>query len=323
MGVPQAIRERYDQDAPAMQAVLAYVRASIAGFCRDRRYGLEARSKELESLSEKLETDRYPNWDALDDLVAFTIVVPTASHEPGVLKFLESVFEMMLVRGRDQVAKPPDVFRFDATRCYCRIKHEEPEPEIEPRGFEITFEVQIKTAFEHAWSVVTHDLVYKTDDISWPKRRLAAQLKAMVEQIDALVDNFERVAGDVPGTSDLETEAMAEAPGLLTTLCSDGLVDEALVPASWSRLAENLLALAASLAGSRGRRAAERLRAMVQAFDNQVRSGEFQPALTGSMFQAVVAQQSKSGADLSRFPLVASTELIDLYEVEVPRQIAL
>lgn len=306
-----------------MEAVLAYVRASLAGWCRDRHYGLEARSKELTSLSEKLETGRYQRWNDLDDLVAFTVVVPTASHEGGVLEFLETLFEIVVVRGRDQVPKPPDVFRFDATRCYCRVRHEEPEPKLEPRAFEITFEVQIKTAFEHAWSVVTHDLVYKTDDVTWTKRRLAAQLEAMVEQMDALVDNFERVAGDVPGTSDLETEAMAQALATLSALRAEGHIDDSLVPASWSRLAENLLALAAAVTRSRGRRAAEKLQEIVQAFDEQVRSGEFQPALTGSLFQAVVAQQSRAGVDLSRFPLVASTELIDLYGVEVHKAIEL
>jgi ppGpp synthetase/RelA/SpoT-type nucleotidyltranferase len=306
-----------------MGAVLAYVRASLAGWCRERHYALESRSKELESLSEKLETGRYGTWDKLDDLVAFTIVVPTASHEAGVLEFLNSQFEMVVVRGRDQVAKPPDVFRFDATRCYYRIRHAEPEPQLEQRAFEITFEVQIKTAFEHAWSVVTHDLVYKTDDISWTKRRLAAQLKAMVEQIDALVDNFERVAGDIPGMSDPETAAMAEALAVLTALRADGLVDDSIVPASWSRLGENLMALAASITRTRGRRAAEKLQEIVRGFDEQVRDGTFQPALAGSLFQAVVAQQSAAGADLSRFPLVVSTELTDLYGVEVLKPIGL
>ncbi len=41
MTVPQTVRERYDQDAPAMRAVLAYVRSSLAAFCRERQYGLE------------------------------------------------------------------------------------------------------------------------------------------------------------------------------------------------------------------------------------------------------------------------------------------
>lgn len=323
MAVPQAVRERYDQDAPAMDAVLAYVRASLAGFCRARRYGHEWRTKGIDSLSEKLETGRYNSWEDLDDLVAFTVVVPTASHEPDVLEFLGSVFDLVLVRGRDQVPKPPDVFRFDATRCYCRIRRVEPEPDLEPRAFELKFEVQIKTAFEHAWSVVTHDLVYKADDVSWAKRRLAAQLKAMVEQMDALVDNFERVAGDVPGTSDLETEALAEALKVLAALRAEGLVDESLAPTSWSRLVENLLSFASSLVRSRGRRAADKLLEIVQGFDEQVRTGAFQPAMTGSLFQAIVAQQSKSGEDLSRFALVASTELVDLYGVDVPKPITL
>lgn len=314
MAVPQAVRDRFEQDATAAGAVYGYVRPTLARFCDDHRYALSGRPKELESLAEKLESGRYPTWDELDDRVAFTIVVPTSSHESQVVEFLESVFDITLVRGRDSVAKPPDVFRFDATRCYGRVSKTEPEPDLEPRAFDILFEIQIKTAFENAWSVVTHDLVYKSDDVSWTKRRLAAQLKAMVEQIDSLVDNFERVAGDVPGTSDYETEAMTEALTVLLKLSEDGLIDAALLPGSWSRLAENLLGVATSSVRSRGRRAADKLRSIITSFDAQVRDGSFEPSLSGSLFQAVVAQQILDGLELPDFPLVGGAEL-DLYGV--------
>ena len=223
------------------------------------------------------------------------------------------------------MAKPPDVFRFDATRCYCRIRHAEPEPELEPRAFEITFEIQIKTAFEHAWSVVTHDLVYKTDDISWTKRRLAAQLKAMVEQIDeALVDNFERVAGDVPGTSDPETAAMAKASTILTALRADGLKSTTQsCPQVGRGSARTCWPSPASITRSRGRRASEKLQEIVRGIPRPGTGRNVSASPDRDPFQAVVAQQIAAGADLSRFPLVASTELTDLYGVEVLKPIEL
>lgn len=309
MAVPQAVRDRFDQDATAAGAVYGYVRPAIARFCDDHDYGLSGRPKGLDSLAEKLESGRYAAWDEVDDRVAFTIVVPTSSHEPEVVEFLRSAFDLTDVRSRDSVAKPPDVFRFDATRCYGRVSRAEPEPDLEPRAFEILFEIQIKTAFEHAWSVVTHDLVYKSDDVSWAKRRLAAQLKAMVEQIDSLVDNFERAAGDVPGTSDYETESMARALAVLQSLQEEALIDASLLPASWSRLAENLLGVASSSVRGRGRRAAEKLDQIVGSFDAQVRDGSFEPSLSGSLFQAVVAQQIREGLQLPNYPLVDGAEL--------------
>ena len=60
--------------------------------------------------------------------------------------------------------------------------------------YQIQFEIQVKSAFEHAWSVSTHDLVYKNSEINWRKLRLAAQIKATVEQLDMLILAFEQTS---------------------------------------------------------------------------------------------------------------------------------
>ena len=60
--------------------------------------------------------------------------------------------------------------------------------------YNITFEIQVKSAFEHAWAVSTHDLVYKSPEIDWKRLRLAAQIKANVEQLDTLILAFEQTS---------------------------------------------------------------------------------------------------------------------------------
>jgi ppGpp synthetase/RelA/SpoT-type nucleotidyltranferase len=81
------------------------------------------------------------------------------------------------------------VFRFDCTRFIGRLRS--PDENTRSPIYDIPFEVQIKSAFEHAWSATTHLLTYKSSEVNWSKLRLTAQLKAAVEQLDTLVLSFE------------------------------------------------------------------------------------------------------------------------------------
>ena len=88
--------------------------------------------------------------------------------------------------------KPADSFRFDDTRLYVRWKD---SFTTKPAGLDgLLFEVQIKTFLAHAWSVATHDLTYKTDEKSWPKERIAFQVKAMLEHAEISIAEAQKLA---------------------------------------------------------------------------------------------------------------------------------
>src|ERR1035438_1489076 len=180
---PEAVRQAYDRVVPLLADVRRYVRETLDPFAKDRGYIFLDRTKDVSSLSEKLESGRFPSWSRLDDLYGCTIVVPVSSHESAVLVKLNASFEAVEVRSRSSAKKAPDVFRFDGVRWYGKIS-EEAALVRQPGVGDIIFEVQVITAFEYAWKTVTHDLVYKGEDVDWKKKRLAAQLKAAVEQIE-------------------------------------------------------------------------------------------------------------------------------------------
>ena len=79
-------------------------------------------------------------------------------------------------------SKPSDSFRFDDIRLYVKWKDSSIS---KPTGLDdLLFEVQVKSFLAHAWSIATHDFIYKTDEKSWPKERIAYQIKAMLEHAD-------------------------------------------------------------------------------------------------------------------------------------------
>jgi hypothetical protein len=300
-----------------------YIGASLRRFADFHHYGYSHRVKDLDSTSEKLESGRYPSWDSLDDLVAFTIVVPTSTHEPAVVEFLRETYDEREFRSKYSTAKPPDQFRFDATRWYGQIRSDEPLPDLELRAFSIQFEVQIPTAFENAWSVVTHDLVYKGDDVDWRKRRLAAQLKAQVEQIDVTVENFEEVSANYPASGWAETDAMSHAVTELKRLIADGAIDESLMPSSWTRFCENMIGLSSTVSRQRGARAGAFMTELIDQFVTAVRDETFRVSLSAPLFLALVAFLLRRGDDLGRFPVPGSAELLAQYGVEAPRRVQL
>ena len=79
----------------------------------------------------------------------------------------------VLARNRGKTIKDPRVFRFDATRFVGRVGQQAGVSSDSLLSL-VCFEVQIRAAFEHAWSVTTHKLSYKGPGIDWRRERLTA-----------------------------------------------------------------------------------------------------------------------------------------------------
>jgi ppGpp synthetase/RelA/SpoT-type nucleotidyltranferase len=252
MIVPNSVRQWYEEVSPYVNAMRDRVRDVIAPYCREQRFLYEDRIKSLESIAEKIETGRFRSWDDLDDVFAATVVIPLVTVEMEVLEFLREKFEQVSIRSRGSSRKPPDVFRFDSTRFIGRLRR----PPVSaasssPSIFDHTFEVQVKTVFEFAWTRTTHALTYKGDTVSWVRQRLVAQLKAATEQMDMLIQGFDEVSayaspGSWPGVDD-----RAKIEEFFKNKISDGSIPEELAPKDWTRFANNAYSLLLTFAGER------------------------------------------------------------------------
>ncbi|MGJ5820206.1 hypothetical protein [Paludibaculum fermentans] len=237
MITPLPIINKYKEIERFLEPLRRQVRASVLIFCDERGLAHVSRVKTLESLTEKIESGRFSAWSDLDDLVAFTIVVPTLSDEPEVLTFLQSTFEQVNLRSRNTALKAPDVFRFDSTRFIGRLKANDETAATELHN--VRFEIQVRTAFEHAWAVTTHSLAYKSADVSWNHLRLAAQLKAAVEQMDTLILAFEGASEKVQSSVWPEIKAKASLKKYMDSAVTDGHIPVELTPKDWSRYVDN------------------------------------------------------------------------------------
>jgi Region found in RelA / SpoT proteins len=190
-------------------------------------------------LAEKIECGRYPAWSQLDDLFACTVIIPTLNEEANVEEFCNSAFLLHEARRRGTPEKPFNVFRFDATRLYYRLRVPMGEDTSGFERYRLLFEVQIKSAFDHAWSTATHNLTYKSNQIDWRRLRLSAQIKAIVEQLDVAILGFEQMAPLLAENPDRRLQIQRDIGELFTRGVADKKIPEESLPKDFSRFVEN------------------------------------------------------------------------------------
>lgn len=150
-----------------------------------------SRIKSEESFALKLETGRVKTPSKMEDFFAGTLVVENINEIKNAIELVNSLFEINTRKppADDFTHKESSSFAFDDLRLYVSIKKAEHLP---PGSLtDLIFEIQIKTFLQHAWSIATHDLIYKSDTVSWPKERVAYQVKAMLEQAEISISGVD------------------------------------------------------------------------------------------------------------------------------------
>ena len=210
---------------------------------KDRRWHYESRVKELENFALKVETGRYDDPNELEDFFACTLVVENLGSIAKAERLARTRFKFQERRPKTDkfTSKPSDSFRFDDTRLYVRWKD---DPLVRPTGLDgLLFEVQIKTFLAHAWSIATHDLTYKTDEKSWPKERIAFQIKAMLEHAETSIQEATKLAAS---SSLKKTDELSERISTIIELIND-LWPSVALPYDKKLLAENIDSLIRSV----------------------------------------------------------------------------
>ena len=242
MKIPGSIRRLHEVQQELNERLKSVVDERMKGL-RKPRWHYESRVKELPSFALKIETGRVWNPNALEDFFACMLIVANATAIGEAERLIGETFVIKTRRPRqdDKTHKTADSFPFDDLRLYVTLRQSQSLPPTDLA--DVIFEVQIKTFLQHAWSIATHDLLYKTDDVNWSKQRIAYQIKAMLEHAEISIQEAEGLAKCAAlAKEDSQTTTLKEG----IRLVKDQWTDEEL-PADVKRLAENVTNLLGDL----------------------------------------------------------------------------
>jgi len=186
MKICKAIRDAHKKGQPKFDNLKAELRDFLKPKIEERGWFYSDRVKALESFSLKIETGRVANINDLEDFFGCTIIVPNLMHIQNACFLIEKDFHILERRPPkdDETHKNASDFTFDDLRLYVKRK---PAVGRFRETDELKFEIQLKTILQYAWGIATHDLIYKTDDVSWSKARIAFQVKAMLEHSELVI----------------------------------------------------------------------------------------------------------------------------------------
>lgn len=239
--IPPSIQRAYKQQSNLADALLAELDGLFQS--RDRKWFYTSRKKGLESFAQKVEGGQCRDFYHLEDFVGAMLVVPMLTDLPAALGFVDKFFHTAYRRPErpDKTTKSASDFPFDDIRLYGRLR---PAEDLPPRPIDdIVFEIQVKTFLQHAWSISTHDLVYKHDRASWARSRVAYQVKAILEHADLSVSAI----ATLEESAELPAEGQPEASiqGLIDLVEREWAQD--VLPRDRRRLALNLQRLIKAL----------------------------------------------------------------------------
>lgn len=239
MKMPKALRDIYDMSLPLYEKLKYEIDSTLGHWVREEGWEFESRIKKIESFVQKIETGREKNPYKIKDFFACTIIVRSAAELEAAEELVKREFTWIKELPKDRVITKKDStsFVFDDLRIYVSRKPSASGRSLSLNG--LVFEVQVKTIFQQAWVKATHDHVYKSESISWPKERIAYQIKAMFEQADIMLYLSKTSSITFSPTLARQSERTSKIEELIEKICN--IWDDESLPRDKKRLAESVL----------------------------------------------------------------------------------
>ncbi len=177
---------------------------------------VEHRIKTEKSLTGKLELkgSKYASITDITDILGIRIITFYTDDVDKVAAIAKDIFKIDWKESVDKrKAHQATSFGYNSLHYICRLpKSWVNDPDM-PELNDIRFELQMRTALQHVWSTIEHDLGYKGDvKIPIRYRRQFSRLSGMLELID---DEFSRMR-----------TTLTDHRRLMQTLLKSGKLDE-------------------------------------------------------------------------------------------------
>lgn len=182
----EALLEQYREQLPLLEQLSEKVYNQLRQVLQEQAVelsGIECRVKTESSLAGKLERkgDKYASLEDITDLVGLRIITFYTDDVDKVAAIVQQLYEVDWSNSVDK-RKLHELtsFGYNSLHYICRLK-----------GGKIPFEIQMRTALQHVWSAIEHDIGYKGAVKLPPEyRRQFSRLAGMLELAD---DEFSRL----------------------------------------------------------------------------------------------------------------------------------
>ena len=194
----EMILDEYRENLPVYEKISSIVLERLRQ-CLDENHlhiaGLESRIKAEDSLTDKLELKgyKYKTISDVTDIVGIRVITFFNDEVDVISALVEKMFEIDWDNSVDK-RKMLEIDRFGYMSLHyiCRL----PEQLCDsPEMHEYRFEVQMRTALQHVWATIYHDLGYKSD-IEIPRETLRNmhRIAGMMELADSM---FSRIRMEI------------------------------------------------------------------------------------------------------------------------------
>ena len=198
----ETLMEQYRERMPLYQRLAELANEAVRKALKEQHVTvtvMEHRVKAENSLAGKLELKgaKYHSIDDVTDIVGMRIVT---FYSADVDKVAAIINELFVVDWNHSVDKRKlhrlDSFGYNSLHYICRLKV--PSGAEAEALYALPFEIQMRTALQHVWSTLDHDLVYKDGGVSVPNeyRRQFNRLAGMLELADEEFSRLRNVLTD-------------------------------------------------------------------------------------------------------------------------------
>ena len=191
----ETARQRWIKERPQYEAfgqlVAARLQASLKAI--GIWFHIDARAKTVDSLVKKLLTKKNHTFETLPDKVGARVVIRHRAHLDRVTDKIRALFDSKPPEDKEKLLGPDRVGYLSVHLDNVRLHQNDGDAkQYPPDSFWI--ELQVRTLAQHLWSEMSHDTVYKNEEMI---KRLDPDVKRrvmlMAGQIEVADREFDRL----------------------------------------------------------------------------------------------------------------------------------